>query len=155
MEDSGPTGGDKQFIAAFRFPTERKRSCLHSLYLEYAEAAAAGGLTVSAVMMAAPTHAVGIVVSNLSTASTIEGVRIDELARDQTASQIFDLNRQRLRAMARTRGEPSHGAQGRPSERRNAPGFPDFKCHAARHGSTGLKSGARSAVPTLHAASVR
>jgi hypothetical protein len=64
-----------------------------------AEAAAAGGLTVSAVMMAAPTHAVGIVVSNLSTASTIEGVRIDELARDQTAAQILDLNRQKLRAM--------------------------------------------------------
>jgi hypothetical protein len=64
-----------------------------------AEAAAAGGLTVSAVMMAAPTHAVGMVVSNLSTASTIEGVRIDELARDQTASQIFDLNRQKLRGM--------------------------------------------------------
>ena len=65
-----------------------------------AEAAVAGGLTVSAAMMAAPTHAVGIVVSNLSTASTIEGVRIDELARDQTASQIFDLNRQKLRAMS-------------------------------------------------------
>jgi hypothetical protein len=65
-----------------------------------AEAAVAGGLTVSAVMMAAPTHAVGIVVSNLSTASTIEGVRIDELARDQTASQIFDLNREKLRAMS-------------------------------------------------------
>ena len=64
-----------------------------------AEAAAAGGLTVSAAMMAVPTHAVGIIVSNLSTASTIEGVRIDELARDQTASQIFDLNRQKLRAM--------------------------------------------------------
>ena len=65
-----------------------------------AEAAAAGGLTVSAAMMAVPAHAVGIVVSNLSTASTIEGVRIDELARDQTASQIFDLNRQKLRAMS-------------------------------------------------------
>jgi hypothetical protein len=65
-----------------------------------AEAAAAGGLTVSAAMMAVPVTAVGIVVSNLSTASTIEGVRIDELARDQTAAQIFDLNRQKLRAMS-------------------------------------------------------
>jgi len=64
-----------------------------------AEAAAAGGLTVSAAMMAVPVNAVGIVVSNLGTASTIEGVRIDELARDRTASQIFDLNRQKLRAM--------------------------------------------------------
>jgi hypothetical protein len=64
-----------------------------------AEAAVAGGLTVSAAMMAAPTHAITIIASNLSTASTIEGVRIDELARDQTAAQIFDLNRERLRAM--------------------------------------------------------
>ena len=39
------------------------------------------------------------IVSNLGTASTIEGVRIDELARDQTAAQILDLNRQKLRAM--------------------------------------------------------
>jgi hypothetical protein len=65
-----------------------------------AEAAVAGGLTVSAAMMAVPVTTVGIVVSNLGTASTIEGVRIDELARDQTASQIFDLNRQKLRAMS-------------------------------------------------------
>ena len=65
-----------------------------------AEAAAAGGLTVSAAMMAVPVTTVGIVVSNLGTASTIEGVRIDELERDQTASQIFDLNRQKLRAMS-------------------------------------------------------
>jgi hypothetical protein len=65
-----------------------------------AEAAAAGGLTVSAAMMAVPVTTVGIVVSNLGTASTIEGVRIDELARDQTASQIFDFNRQKLRAMS-------------------------------------------------------
>jgi hypothetical protein len=50
-------------------------------------------------MMAVPVNAVGIVVSNISTASSIEGVRIDELARDQTAAQIFDLNRQKLRAM--------------------------------------------------------
>jgi hypothetical protein len=65
-----------------------------------AEAAVAGGLTVSAAMMAVPVTTVGIVVSNLGTASTIEGVRIDELARDQTASQIFDLNREKLRAMS-------------------------------------------------------
>jgi hypothetical protein len=64
-----------------------------------AEAAVAGGLTVSAAMMAVPVTTVGIIASNIGTASTIEGVRIDELARDQTAAQIFDLNRQRLRAM--------------------------------------------------------
>ena len=64
-----------------------------------AEAAAAGGLTVSAAMLAVPATTIGIVVSNIGTASTIEGVRIDELARDQTVSQIFDINRQQLRAM--------------------------------------------------------
>src|SRR6185295_16451909 len=64
-----------------------------------AEASAAGGLTVSAAMLAVPVGTVGIIVNNVSTASSIEGVRIDELARDQTAAQIFDLNRQRLRAM--------------------------------------------------------
>lgn len=64
-----------------------------------AEAAAAGGLTVSAAMFAVSVGAVGMIVSNISTASSIEGVRIDELARDQTASQIFDLNRKQMLAM--------------------------------------------------------
>jgi hypothetical protein len=50
-------------------------------------------------MLAVPVGTVGLIVSNISTASSIEGVRIDELARDRTAAQIFDLNRQRLRAM--------------------------------------------------------
>jgi len=54
---------------------------------------------VSAAMLAVPVGFAGIVFSNLSTASTLEGVRIDELARDQTAAQIFDINREKLRAM--------------------------------------------------------
>jgi hypothetical protein len=63
------------------------------------EAAAAGGLTVQAAMLAVPGTAIGLTVSNVSTASTIEGMRVDELARDRTAAQIFDLNRERLRGM--------------------------------------------------------
>lgn len=63
------------------------------------QAAAAGGLTVSAAMFAVPVGLAGLVFSNLSTASTLEGVRIDELARDQTAAQIFDLNREALQEM--------------------------------------------------------
>lgn len=63
------------------------------------EASAAGGLTVSVAMLAVPIGVAGIVVSNLSTASTLEGVRIDDLARDRTAPQIFDLNRQALRGI--------------------------------------------------------
>jgi hypothetical protein len=66
---------------------------------QLAQAAAAGGLTVSAAMLAVPVTYVGLVYSNLGTASTIEGVRIDELARDQTAAQIFDINRAKLLAM--------------------------------------------------------
>jgi hypothetical protein len=64
-----------------------------------AEAAAAGGLTVSAAMMAVPVSAAALIYSNLGTASSIEGVRVDELARDRTAAQIFDLNREQLRAI--------------------------------------------------------
>lgn len=63
------------------------------------EAAAAGGLTVSVAMLAVPVGLTGVIFSNLSTASTLEGVRIDDLARDRTAPQIFDLNRQALRSM--------------------------------------------------------
>ena len=63
-----------------------------------AEAAALGGLTVTGAMMAIP-GAAGIVVSNLSTANTLGDMRIEELARNYTASQILDLNRQRLLAM--------------------------------------------------------
>jgi hypothetical protein len=50
-------------------------------------------------MLAVPVGFAGIVVSNLSTASTLEGVRIDELARDQTAAQLFNLNREKLQAI--------------------------------------------------------
>ncbi len=64
-----------------------------------AQAAAAGGLTVSAAMLAVPVGWAGKIFGNLGTASSIQDVRIDELARDQTAAQIFDLNREKLSAM--------------------------------------------------------
>jgi hypothetical protein len=50
-------------------------------------------------MLAVPVGFAGVVFSNLSTASTLEGVWVDELARDRTAAQIFDLNREKLGAM--------------------------------------------------------
>lgn len=62
------------------------------------EAAALGGLTVTGAMMAIP-GAAGLVVSNLATANRLGDMRIEELARNYTASQILDLNRQRLAAM--------------------------------------------------------
>lgn len=63
------------------------------------QAAAAGGLTVSAAMLAIPAGLVGTVVSNISTASTLEGARVEDLARDKTVSQIFNINREALRGM--------------------------------------------------------
>jgi hypothetical protein len=119
MANFGKTPGDP--ISGLLGVTDNKRKLATKMgvdpYTDYppldarlsrlAEAATAGGLTVSAAMLAMPVVTVaGIsaraVVSNVSTASTIEGVRVDELARDQTAAQIFDLNRKRLRAMGAT-----------------------------------------------------
>jgi len=62
------------------------------------EAAASGALTVSGAFMIVP-GAAGIIVSNLSTANRLGDTKIDVLARDFTAAQIMDLNRQRLSAM--------------------------------------------------------
>lgn len=110
IANAGKTPGDP--ISGLLGVTDKKRELAASMgvdpYTDFppldaklsrlAEAAAAGGLTVSAVMMVVP-GAVGIVVGNLSTASTLEGVRIETLARDYTVAQIFDLNRERMRAM--------------------------------------------------------
>jgi hypothetical protein len=65
---------------------------------QLAEAGALGGLAVTGAMMAIP-GAAGIVVSNVSTANMLGDMRVDELARNYTASQILDLNRKRLLAM--------------------------------------------------------
>jgi hypothetical protein len=65
---------------------------------QLSEAAALGGLTVTGALLVVP-GAAGIVVSNLSTANKLNNVGIDELARRYTASQILDLNRERLNAM--------------------------------------------------------
>ena len=62
------------------------------------EAAATGGLTVRGALLAVP-GAAGIVVSNLSTANRLGDAKLEDLARDYTAPQIMDLNRQRLTAM--------------------------------------------------------
>ncbi len=111
IANAGKTPGDP--IAGLLGVTDQKRKLatkfgvdpytdfppLDARLSRLAEAAAAGGLTVSAAMLAVPATTVGIIVSNIGTASTIEGVRIDELARDQTAAQIFDINRQQMLAM--------------------------------------------------------
>lgn len=111
IANTGKTPGDP--IAGLLGVTDQKRKLATKVgvdpYTDFppldarlsrlAEAAAAGGLTVSVAMLAVPGTAVGIAVSNIGTASTIEGARIDELARDRTVSQIFDAVREQLRAM--------------------------------------------------------
>jgi hypothetical protein len=57
------------------------------------QAAASGGLVVSAAMMAIP-GAVGIVISNAGTSS-----RVIDSVRDKTAAQLMDSNREKMMAM--------------------------------------------------------
>ena len=65
---------------------------------QLSEAAALGGLAVSGALLAVP-GAAGIVVTNLSTANKLDNIAITDLARQYTAAQILDLNRERLTAM--------------------------------------------------------
>ena len=62
------------------------------------EAAALGGLTVSGALLIVP-GAAGIIVSNLSTAYKLNDIGLEDLARNFTAAQIMDLNRERLDKM--------------------------------------------------------
>jgi hypothetical protein len=66
---------------------------------QLSQAAALGGLTVTAAFFAVPLGLTGLIVSNLSTAYKLNDIGVDELARSYTASQILDLNRKRLVAM--------------------------------------------------------
>ncbi len=92
-----------------------------------AEAAAAGGLTVSAAMMAAPTHAVGIVVSNLSTASTIEG------REDRRTGARPD-------RVADFRSQPPEAARHERRQRFDRGTARQPQLHADRHGGAGGRS---------------
>jgi hypothetical protein len=110
VANAGMTPGNP--VAALLGVSDQKRKFAAALgvdpYTDYAplddrlsrlsEAAAAGGLTVSGALMAIP-GAAGIVVSNLSTANTLQGIALENLARDYTAAQIVDLNRARLSNM--------------------------------------------------------
>jgi len=63
------------------------------------QAAATGGLVVTGAMFAIPGGVAAIIVSNLSTASKLNGMGIDEVARNYDAAQILDLNRAALKKM--------------------------------------------------------
>lgn len=67
---------------------------------QLSQAAAAGGLTVSAALFAIPGGGVAtLVASNLVTANRLNDIGIEELARDYTAAQILDINRAALAKM--------------------------------------------------------
>ena len=63
------------------------------------QAAATGGLVVTAAMFAIPGGVAGLVVSNLSTANKFNDLGLEEVARKYTASQILDINRDLLKKM--------------------------------------------------------
>ncbi len=65
---------------------------------QLSQAAALGGLVVTGALMAVP-GAAGIIVSNLSTVDTLNGIGIEDLARSYTAEQILDINRDLLNKM--------------------------------------------------------
>lgn len=94
----GVTSQKRQLAAKYGVDPYTDFGPLNAKLNQLSEAAAVGGLVVTGAMMAVP-GAAGIVVSNLSTAHKLGDVGIEELARSYTASQILDLNRQRLAAM--------------------------------------------------------
>lgn len=62
---------------------------------QLSQAAAAGGLVVTGALMAVP-GAPGLIVSNLSTVTKINDVGLADVARQYTAAQLFEINRDRL-----------------------------------------------------------
>jgi hypothetical protein len=94
----GVTSERRELAAAYGVDPYTDFPPLDAKLKQLSEAAALGGLTVTGALLAVP-GAVGIVASNLSTANRLNDVGIEELARNYTASQILDLNRERLNAM--------------------------------------------------------
>ena len=111
MANAGKTGHDDPVSGVLGVSTQRRHLATRygvDPYTDFeplkfklarlSEAAATGRLVVSGALFFVP-GAAGIVVSNLKTADTLGDIKIDDLARDYSASQILDLNRQRLLAM--------------------------------------------------------
>jgi hypothetical protein len=91
----GVTDQRRELAAAYGVDPYTDYPPLDAKLTQLSRAAAAGGLVVTGALLAVP-GAVGIVASNLSTANKLNGVGIDELARNYTASQILDINRDLL-----------------------------------------------------------
>jgi hypothetical protein len=94
----GVTEQRRQLAATYGVDPYTDFPPLNAKLEQLSQAAALGGLTVTAALFAVP-GAAGIIISNLSTAYKLNDIGIDELARNYTAAQILDLNRSRLTAM--------------------------------------------------------
>jgi len=94
----GVTDQRRQLAATYGVDPYTDFPSLNAKLEQLSQAAALGGLTVTAALFVVP-GAAGIIISNLSTAYKLNDIGIEELARNYTASQILDLNRSRLTAM--------------------------------------------------------
>jgi hypothetical protein len=88
----GVTDQRRQIATAYGVDPYTDLPPLNEKLQQLSQAAATGGLVVTGAMMAIPGGA-GIIVSNLSTANKLNDLGLDEIARNYTASQILDLNR--------------------------------------------------------------
>ena len=91
----GVTDQRRQIAAAYGVDPYTDLPPLNEKLQQLSQAAATGGLVVTGAMMAIPGGA-GIIVSNLATANKLNNLGLEEIARNYTASQILDLNRDTL-----------------------------------------------------------
>ena len=94
----GVTDQRRQIAAAYGVDPYTDFPPLAAQLDQLARAAATGGLVVKGALMAVP-GAAGIIVSNLSTANTVNSLGLEEVARKYTAAQILDINRGLLAKM--------------------------------------------------------
>jgi hypothetical protein len=94
----GVTRERRQLAAAYGVDPYTDFPPLDAKLKQLSEAAALGGLSVNGALFVIP-GAAGIVVSNLSTANTLNDAGIDQVARKYTAAQILEINRKLLATM--------------------------------------------------------
>jgi hypothetical protein len=95
----GVTDHRRQIAATYGVDPYTDLQPLRERLQQLSQAAASGGLVVTAALFAIPGGVAALVVSNLSTAYKLNDIGIDELANKYTASQILDLNRESLKKM--------------------------------------------------------
>jgi len=94
----GVTDQRRQLAAAYGVDPYTDLQPLAEKLQVLSQAAATGGLVVTGALAVVPGGA-GIIVSNLSTASKLNDLGLDEVARNYDAAEILDLNRNLLKKM--------------------------------------------------------